>query len=132
MFIKRKRKMTEEEKAREIAKAREKQRKKMIRTRYGQKQKKHARQGVRSCVLAAVTIFLLGWMISSSFSHRGDISVLFGVVGLLVAVISGRGLQFAIKGFKERDKNYITCKIGAGINGVLLICMCAIFIGGLF
>ena len=132
MLIKRKRQMSEEDRAREIARVREKQRKKMIRTRYGQRQKKHARQGVKSCILAVLTVLLVIWMISSSFSNRGDISVLFGIIGLIVVVISGQGLNFAIKGFKERDKNYITCKIGAGINGALLVCMCAIFIGGLF
>ena len=50
MIIKRRRRTTEEDRAKELAKAREKRRKKMIRTKYGQAPKRHARQGIKSCM----------------------------------------------------------------------------------
>ena len=33
---------------------------------------------------------------------------------------------------KERDKNYITCKVGIGISAALILGMCGIFVRGLF
>ena len=50
MIIKRRRRTTEEDRAKELAKAREKRQKKMIRTKYGQVPKRHARQGIKSCI----------------------------------------------------------------------------------
>lgn len=132
MFLRRKGKMTEEDRARELAKKREKQRKKMIRTKYGQRQKKHARKGVQSCILAAAGGILLALMIFISFQARGEIGAFFGVAAIAVIVILCRGLYFAVHGFRERDKNYITCKWGAFFNVLLLIFMFGIFIRGLF
>ena len=64
MIIKRRRRTTEEDRAKELAKAREKRRKKMIRTKYGQAPKRHARQGIKSCmyfVLAAFVLLLISF-----------------------------------------------------------------------
>ncbi|MGN1167479.1 MAG: DUF6142 family protein [Lachnospiraceae bacterium] len=132
MFIKRKGKMTEEDRARELAKKREKQRKKMIRTRYGQKQKRHAKKGVQSCFLAALGCILLTAMIVLSFRSRGDVGILTGLAALITLIVAWRGLDYAVRGFRERDKNYITCKVGACFNGLLLLFMCGIFVRGLF
>lgn len=132
MFIKNRKKMTEEDRARELAKKREKQRKKMIRTRYGQKQKKHAKKGIQSCVLAVFGCAFLSLMIAASFHNRGEVGAFIGVAALATLVIVWRGLVYAVRGFKERDKNYITCKVGACMNGLLLLFMCGIFIRGLF
>ena len=115
-----------------FTKARAKQRKKLIKTKYGQRQKKHAKKGIQSCLLAAVSIVLVILMFKNSFEAKGDISILYGFVGLAIPVIAWRGLVYAIRGFNEREKNYITCKIGAGCNGALIFWMCAIFIRGLF
>ncbi len=131
MFIK-KQKKTAEDKEKELAKARARQRKKLIRTRYGQRQKKHAKKGIQSCLFAVVAAALVVMMLMNSFKAKGEISVLYGIMGLLIPVIAWRGLVYAIRGFNEREKNYITCKVGAGCNGALIVCMCAIFIRGLF
>ena len=131
MFTK-KQKKTAEDREKELAKARAKQRRKLIKTRYGQRQKKHAKKGLQSCQLAAAAAALIIMMLLNSFKAKGDISVLYGLAGFLVPVIAWRGLLYAVRGFNEREKNYITCRIGAGCNGALLLCMCAIFIRGLF
>ena len=131
MFTK-KQKKTAEDREKELAKARAKQRRKLIKTRYGQRQKKHAKKGIQSCLLAAAAAALIIMMLLNSFKAKGDISVLYGLAGFLVPVIAWRGLLYAVRGFNEREKNYITCRIGAGCTGALLLCMCAIFIRGLF
>ena len=131
MFINR-RKKTEEDKEKELAKARAKQRKKLIKTKYGQRQKKHAKKGIQSCLLAAVTAFLLFMMLRDSFLARGDISLIIGLAGFIVPVIAWRGLVYARRGFNEREKNYITCTVGLGCNGAILLFVCIIFVRGLF
>lgn len=131
MLIKRNQPKTQEDKARELAREREKRRRKMIRTKFGQKQKKHARKGLKSCICAFFAVLMLVLMLSFSFHVRGDVSVLSGIFGFVTAAVAADGVSLAVQGFKERDKNYITCRVGAGINGALLLCICAIFIRGL-
>lgn len=131
MFI-RKQKQDAEDKEKELARARARQRKKLIKTRYGQRQKKHAKKGIQSCMLAVLAAALVMMMVVNSFKAKGDISILYGLLGFVIPVIAWRGLVYAIRGFNEREKNYITCKVGAGCNGALILCMCAIFIRGLF
>ena len=40
--------------------------------------------------------------------------------------------KLGVRGFRERDKNYITCKVGIGANAAFLLGLTAIFIRGLF
>ena len=134
MFRKEKQK-TEEEKAKERAKAaakeREKRRKRMIRTKFGQKPLRHAKKGVYSCFYALVVAVLLMLMISSAYVHKGEVNSAIGILGLGVLVMTVMGLGLGIRGFKERDKNYITCKVGIAANAVILLGLAAIYIRGL-
>ena len=132
MIIKRKQKRTEDNKTKAMAKAREKQRKRMISTKYGQTRLRHSRQGLKSCIYCVLTVFMLVLMISASYTAQGKVSILIGFAGLFALVLSCLGLITGIRGFKEREKNYITCKIGSVCSGLLVIGMCAIFIRGLF
>ena len=131
MIIKRKKDKEEEIKARKLAKERENRRKKMIRTKYGQTPKRHAKKGIKSCIYAIFSMFFLFLLISSAFVENGQVGVLLGVAGFLVLGLAIAGTINAVHGLKERDKNYITCKIGLGCNAVVLLCMFAIFVRGL-
>lgn len=132
MIIKRKGRNAEEARARALAKEREKRRKNLIRTKYGQAPLKHSKKGIRSCMYSGAASFLLLLLLSSSFVTNGEVSLGMGAIGLVAMVLAFGSLVTGIKGFKERDKNYITCKIGTGWSGLLLLGMCAIFIRGLF
>lgn len=132
MIIKRKQKRTEDNKGRAAAKARERQKKKVISTKYGQTRLRHSRQGLKSCIYCVLTMFMLILMISVSYTAQGQVNILIGFAGLLALVLSCLGLVTGIRGFKEREKNYITCKVGSVCSGLLVIGMCAIFIRGLF
>ena len=57
---------------------------------------------------------------------------MIGVVGLSALALAVVGLKNAIQGFKEREKNYVTCKVGAALNGLFLLGLIAIFLRGLF
>lgn len=132
MVLKKRGKLKAKNKENDRLKARERQRKKMIRTRFGQKPKKHAKKGVGSCIFAVAAAVLLVLLISNSFSAKGQVGFWVGIAGLLNLWIAIKGCSYGVKGFRERDKNYITCKIGVGVNAALIVCMCGIFIRGLF
>lgn len=131
MFINGRKDEDEASKAQKAAKERERRRRKLIRTKYGQKPLKHAKKGVQSCILAGLVLFFLSLMIGLSFTSRGEVAVSMGALGIVTMFLSGMGLNLGIKGFKERDKNYITCKTGAILCGIVLLGMTAIFLRGL-
>ena len=110
----------------------EKEKQKRRSRKYGQAELKHSKRGVSSCLYALLTLFFLILIFSVSYISRGEVSILVGLVGLLALGLSGVGLFQGIQGFKERDKNYVTCKWGIGCNGVFLLGLFAIFLRGLF
>ena len=128
----RKKLRTEEDRARAAAKAREKQRKKLIKTKYGQKPLRHSRRGIYSCAYAVVIFFLLFFMILFAYLSKGEVNILIGFLGLGTLALSVMGILLGIKGLKERDKNYITCKVGIAMNGVFLLILVLLFVRGLF
>lgn len=132
MIIKRRKRNPEEVKAEKAAKARAKQRKRMIRTKFGQAPMKHSRNGMKSCILAVLSFVFLFFLFVLSYSMKGNVGIMVGFAGILIFVFAGYGLADGIKGFKERDKNYITCKVGTVCNGLILAGMCGIFVRGLF
>ena len=131
MIIKRKKDNAEEIKAKKLVKEREKRRKRMIRTKYGQAPRRHAKKGMKSCIYAFFSMFFFFLMISSAFVENGQVGILMGIAGFLIVSLAAAGTYNAVHGFKERDKNYITCKIGLGCNAAVLLCMFAIFVRGL-
>lgn len=130
-IIRRKPENKEEARQRAIQKEREKRRKKMLRTKYGQKPLKHAKKGIQSCMLAVPAVFLLILMLVISFTTKGKIGLVIGFAGLGTLILSGMGFYTGVKGFREREKNYITCKVGAILNGLVFIGLAAMFIRGM-
>ena len=61
---------TEDDRIKAAAKARKKKRKKMIKTKYGQKAVRHSKRGVYSCTYAVVIAFLVIVMILFSFMNN--------------------------------------------------------------
>lgn len=131
MIVKRKVKSAED-KAKEVQKVREKQRRKMIKTKYGQAAMKHAKKGVSSCMYAAAVFFLLAAMITAAYVTKGKTGIFIGFIGLATVVFSWLGLVSGFKGLKERDKNYITCRVGIACNAAMLLGLIIIFFRGLF
>lgn len=111
---------------------REKERKKRRSFKHGQVKLKHSKRGLVSCGLALTSAFLMMLIFSVSYISRGDISILIGLTGLMVLVMSAIGVERGIRGFKEREKNYATCKGGIVCNAVLLLIFIATYIRGFF
>ncbi len=118
--------------AKALAKEREKRRKTLIRTKYGQAPLKHSKKGIQSCIFAGAASFLLLLLLSSSFVTNGEVSLAMGFIGLVALGFSAGSFICGLRSFKERDKNYITSRIGTVWSAVLLIGMLTIFIRGLF
>lgn len=132
MILKRKTGNTAENRKQSQTSARERQRRKLMRTKYGQARKKHARKGVQSCFYAGAAFVLLLFLLVLSFVLKGQMGFLTGFAGIAVLALAVAGLEKGVRGLKERDKDYITCRVGIGGSILLLLGMCAIFIRGLF
>ena len=117
---------TEDDKIKAVAKARKKKRKKMIKTKYGQKAVRHSKRGVYSCTYAVVIAFLVIVMILFSFFN-----ILIGFFGLGTCAMAVIGIWLGMKGFREREKIYTTCKVGITVNAVFLAVMVGLFVRGL-
>ena len=110
---------------------REKDRKKRGTRKYGQAKYKHSHMGVVSCVLAAAALAALGGCILYAYLARGNAAGIVGGIAVVSFALSILWINAAVKGFRERERNYITCKIGLPVSGIVLSLFLVIFIGGL-
>ena len=110
---------------------REKERKKRGARKYGQANYKHSRKGVVSCISSIGGLVILAGCIFYAFLARGNAKGIIGGLAVLSLVLSINGIRLAIGGFHERERNYLTCKIGLPAGFVSVIFFLAIFIGGL-
>lgn len=79
--------------------------------------------------IAVVIIFAI--LILTAFLHKGQSSAIIGSFGLFTIILAVIGLVIGVKGFRERDKNYVTCKWGIGLNGFILFSLISMFIRGI-
>ncbi len=116
----------------EKEKNRVKERKKRTNRKYGQAKLKHSKKGIQSCVMAAVVLAALAAMITVSYMSAGTTAPYIGGLALVALVLAVTGCAIAIRGLKEREKNYLTCKIGICFHILFIIAFIAIFFRGLF
>lgn len=114
-----------------------KARKKMLKERekrrsgkYGQVTLKHSHRGVVSCMLAGVVLFLLALIFSVSYVSKGEVSIFVGFIGLAALWAALAGVSRGLNGLKERDKKYVACRIGVGLNGFFAFILILLFIRG--
>ena len=110
---------------------REKERKKRGARKYGQANLKQSRKGVLSCINGFGGLLILAGCIFYAFMARGNAHGIVGGLAILALVLAVNGIRLAIGGFYERERNYLTCKIGLPTGFVSVIFFLAIFIGGL-
>ncbi len=124
----------QKERERELQRTRSKERERQARgnRKYGQAKLKHAKRGVFSCVLGSIVCIALVSLLSVAYVSGGKAAGYVGGIGMLAMIFSVLGVYFGIRGFKEREKDYLTCKIGLGFNLFFLIGFIGIFCRGLF
>ena len=113
-------------------KEREKERKKRRKRKYGQAKLKHAKRGIYSCVMVGTAFVLLLILLAIAYTNGGTSAPTIGGVGLSAMVLTGASLYAAIRGFREREKDYLTCKIGLAASSLLILGFVGIFCRGLF
>ena len=101
--------------------SRERERRARGRRKYGQAKLKHAKRGIISCVIAAVTLFSVTGSLVVTYVNGGSSGIFIGILGMLTMILSGVGIYCAYRGFREREKDYLTCKIGMGFNILFLV-----------
>lgn len=109
----------------------EKERKKRGTRKYGQAKYKYSRMGAISCGCAAAALLLLAGCILYAYLARGAAAGIVSGIAVVSLVLSIMGIRAAVKGFRERERNYLTCKIGLPGSALVLILFLAIYIGGL-
>ena len=108
-----------------------KERKKRGNRKYGQAKLRHAKKGIYSLMMAMVVVIIFVALILTAFLHKGQSSAMIGSFGLFTMILAVTGLVVGVRGFRERDKNYVTCKWGIGLNGFILFSLISMFIRGI-
>lgn len=110
---------------------REKERKKRGTRKYGQADLKQSRKGNLSCISGSAGLALLAGCVLYAFAVRGKAHGIVGGLAVISLIMSVNGIRLSIAGFKERDRNYLSCKIGLPVSLAAVIFFCVIFVGGL-
>jgi len=108
-----------------------KRKKNLVRTKYGQEKIEYARGGLKSIIMAVLVFVILVMCIVFSYFLDGRIGVIIGIIGLVCIYFSLRGVNYGIKGMKERNKKYRICKVGIGMNAALILIFILLFLRGL-
>lgn len=109
----------------------QKERKKRGTRKYGQAKYKHSHMGIVSCSCAGAALVLLAGCILYAYLARGAAAGIVGGIAIVSLILSILGVRAAAKGFRERERNYLTCKIGLPGSALVLLLFLVIFIGGL-
>ena len=67
-----------------------------------------------------------------AYTNGGTTAPVIGGVGMSALALTCASLYTAIRGFREREKDYLTCKIGMGVSIFLILGFVGIFCRGLF
>lgn len=110
----------------------ERERKNRKNRKYGQAKLKHAKRGVISSILSGIVFVIFGGLLANSYFNGGTGTPVIGGFGLVAMILSGCGMYFGLRGFKEREKRYLTCKIGVGCSSLFILGFIIIFCRGLF
>ena len=109
----------------------QKERKKRGTRKYGQAKYKHSHMGIVSCSCAGAALVLLAGCILYAYLARGAAAGIVGGIAIVSLILSILGIRAAAKGFRERERNYLTCKIGLPGSALVLLLFLVIFTGGL-
>ena len=109
----------------------QKERKKRGTRKYGQAKYKHSHMWIVSCSCAGAALVLLAGCILYAYLARGAAAGIVGGIAIVSLILSILGIRAAAKGFRERERNYLTCKIGLPGSALVLLLFLVIFIGGL-
>lgn len=117
---------------REKERDRERERRNRKRRKYGQAKLKHAKRGIMSCGLSAAVLVIMVALFAKAYTSEGTAAPIIGGFGLVAVILAVSSLCLGLRGFREREKDYLTCKIGVGCSAFFIFGFIIIFCRGLF
>lgn len=117
-------------KDRERERGKKRDKKKRGNRKYGQAKLKHSKKGITSCMVAGAVALVILSSVVITYLYRGKAAGYIGGLGVSALLFAGAGIMQGIRGFKERDKDYRTCKVGIGLNIFFLVSLLVFFLGG--
>lgn len=109
---------------------RKRDKKKRGNRKYGQAKLKHSKKGIISCVIAGAVAVVILSSVVITYLYKGKAAGYIGGLGVSALFFAGAGIMQGIRGLKERDKDYLTCKVGIGLNIFFLVSLLIFFLGG--
>ncbi len=98
---------------------------------YGQVKLRHAKRGISSCLFAIGAFVAQCILLLVAYFTYGAAPTVVGSLGMIALMFSCVGIVSAFRGFREREKNYLTCKIGLITNTFIILLYTVLFIRGL-
>ncbi len=98
---------------------------------YGQVKMRHSKRGVYSCLFAFCVLVTQGVLMYTAYASHGQAPEIVGGLAFMSILMAGIGVFHGIKGFREREKNYIMCKIGVISNALVILLYIGLFVRGL-
>lgn len=98
---------------------------------YGQVKLRASKRGIYACLFALGGTICQGVMIYVAYVTYGEAPAIVGSIALVAVMNAVLGINYGIQGFREREKNYTTCKVGIVLNVLLIILYIMMFVRGL-
>lgn len=90
----------------------------------------HSHMGACSCYFAVASLVVFAAAVLATFFFGSRVSNLTGGLSGVAVLLAFGGMRSAMDGFRERDKNYMNCKVGIAANIVILLFLIVVFIIG--
>lgn len=90
----------------------------------------HSHMGACSCYFAVASLIVFAAAVMVAFWLGKNGARFTGGLGGVAVLLAFGGMRAAMDGFRERDKNYVNCKVGITANIVILLFLVVIFIIG--
>ena len=97
---------------------------------HGQGKRSHSKSGIYACILAFLSLSVLGGITALAFVYRGDAASYIGGLGVVAIALGILGLRFSLRGLKEKDKKTLFSKLGIALNGIVLLLFFFIYLEG--
>jgi hypothetical protein len=113
------------------AKRRIAKRRRDVNVKYGQADLKHSYFGIKSCVLAFLSLIIVAGTVWVAYSSDGVSISIAGGLGVLAIIFTIVGINSGIRGLKEKERKKWSCRVGIISSILVLLVLIFIFLGGL-
>ena len=113
------------------AKRRMAKRRKDVNVKYGQADLKQSYFGIKSCVLAFLSLAIVVGTVWIAFTSDGVSIGIAGGLGILAIIFTIVGIRDGIRGLKEKDRKKWSCRVGIVSCILILLVLIFIFLRGL-